>query len=191
MGSIFADFHQAQAAGSGRLLASCLAPINTPESPKRLESFSQLTNHQTVLADVRYYVVQDRSTTVKLPKAEANAWVDIFTFLWMCVREFVAIEREAGSWSKVFDAYRDLCNRLIRAYSTDGFQAWTIPCLYVTGRYLRAIAIKADSETKSSEVNGFGNGFSDDIVSSSGKNEKLEAAAWVINRMFTTCLSDR
>ena len=193
MASVFADFHQAQAVGSGHALASCLAPVNTSDNPTRLETFCQLSNRQSISADVRYYVIQDRAITDKLPKAEANAWIDIFTSLWICVRELVFLEHgtAGATWAKAFDAYKDLCNRLIRAYSSDGLQAWTIPCLYVTGRYLRAIAIKADAEARLQDSNGFSNGFSEDIMGNSYRNEKLEAAAWVINRMFTTCLSDR
>jgi COP9 signalosome complex subunit 12 len=142
---------------------------------------------------MRYYLLQDRPVQVKLPKAEGNAWVEIFVLLWTCVREMVSIDHGLpdATWSKAFDAYKDLCNQLIRGYSNNGFQAWTVPCLYTTGKFLRMIAIKADAETKNKNSTGFGNGFSDDVVGNSGTNEKLEQAAWVINRMFTTCLSDR
>jgi len=56
---------------------------------------------------------------------------------------------------------------------------------------LRLFAIRADAEAKAKDPLSFGHGFSDDVVGNFGKNEKLEQAAWVINRMFTTCLSDR
>jgi len=192
MASIFADFHEAQRVGSGHLLASCLAPVETAQNPRRLQSFAQLSNHQTISADVRYHLLQDRSA-VKLPKAEGNAWVEIFAALWSTVKELLAAEHSLphASWSKTFDAYREVCNLVIRGYSNHGFQAWTVPCLYVTGKYLRLFAVKADAEAKTKETIKFGNGFSDDVVGSSEKNEKLEQAAWVINRMFTICLSDR
>lgn len=192
MASIFADFHEAQRVGSGHLLASCFAPIDTAQNPRRLQSFAQFSNNQTISADVRYHLLQDRSA-VKLPKAEGNAWVEIFVALWSAVKELLAIEHSLphASWSKTFDAYKEVCNLVIRGYSTHGFQAWTVPCLYVTGKYLRSFAVKAGTEAKTKETITFGNGFSDDVVGSSGKNEKLEQAAWVINRMFTICLSDR
>jgi hypothetical protein len=193
MASIFADFHEAQRIGAGQLLASCLAPIDTPGNQRRLDSFAQLSNYQTIQADIRYHVIQDKSIAVKLPKVEANAWVEIFVALWNTVKELLAVEDSLpdSSWSKTFDLYKDVCNLLIRGYSNHGFQAWTIPCLYVTGKYLRIFAMKADAEAKSKDSNGFGDGFSDDVIGNFGKNEKLEQAAWVINRMFTTCLSDR
>ena len=33
---------------------------------------------------------------------------------------------------------------LIRGYTNCGFEAWTVPCLYVAGKYMRIFAIKAD-----------------------------------------------
>ncbi|KAJ9611761.1 COP9 signalosome (CSN) subunit [Cladophialophora chaetospira] len=194
MGSIFADFHEAQRVGDGRLLASCLAPIDPQRDPYRLQSLAQLSNFQTVSADIRYHLVQDRNAT-KLPKAEANAWVDIFVALWKCVKELVGIRSGHGTsdWFKAFDAYKELCNHLVRGYTNFGFQSWTVPCLYTAGKYLRMIAMKADSEGKAKEGNGdvFVGGFSDDIMGDTNKNEKLEQASWIINRMFTLCLSDR
>lgn len=194
MGSIFRDFQQAQRDGHGGLLALTLAPINTPQEPSRLASFAQLSNYHTIASDVRYHLIQDRHA-IKLPKAEANAWVDIFVALWKAVKELVGIEQHdgTGNWGKAFEAYKQVCNLLLRGYTNFGFQAWTVPCLSITGKYLRIIAIKADAEGKAKDPNGdvFANGFSDDIMGDTNKNEKLEAAAWTINRMFTICLSDR
>ncbi|EHY58674.1 COP9 signalosome (CSN) subunit [Exophiala dermatitidis] len=194
MGSIFADFHQAQRNGDGRLLASCLAPLDTPQDPRRLQSFAQLSNYQEISAAVRYYLVQDPNS-VGLPKAEANAWVDIFVALWKTVKELVGLRagNGTGDWVRAFDSYKELCNQLVRGYTNYGFQSWTVPCLYIAGKYIRMIAMKADSEGKPKDTNGgaFANGFSDDIMSETNKHEKLEQAAWTINRMFTVCLSDR
>ncbi|KAK5205359.1 COP9 signalosome (CSN) subunit [Exophiala xenobiotica] len=191
MGSIFADFQEAQRLGDGRLLANCLGPIDSDRDPRRVQSFAQLSNYQTISADVRYHLIQDRNA-VKLPKAEANAWVDIFVALWKCVKDLATIQAGgAGDWTKAFDSYKDMCNLLVRGYTNFGFQSWTIPCLYVAGKYLRMIAMKADSQDKSGNSNGFANGFSDDIMGDTNKNKNLEQAAWAINRMFTVCLSDR
>lgn len=192
MASIFADFHEAQRIGSGHLLASCLIPVNTEEDPYRLRSFAQLSNHAAISSDVRYQLFQASKTLYRPSKAEGNVWVDIFVALWTTIKEILAVEdRLQGSdWSRVFDAYKDLTTLLIRGYST-GFQAWTVPCMYATAKYLRSFAIKADAEAGAKDPEAFGNGFSDDIMGDAGKNEKLEQAAWVINRMFTTCLSDR
>lgn len=192
MAPLFEDFHEAQRTGSGHLLASCLIPVNTSQDSHRLRSFAQLSNYSTISADVRYHLFQAPTASYRPPKNEANAWVDIFVALWITVKELGAIEGSLhdASWGRVFNAYRELTNLLIRGY-TNGFLAWTVPCLYATGKYLRAFALKADAEAKAKDEGSFGNGFSDDIMGNYGKNEKLEQAAWVINRMFTICLSDR
>jgi COP9 signalosome complex subunit 12 len=89
----------------------------------------------------------------------------------------------------VYEAWKEMTNALIRGYSSGGFEAWTVPCLYVTGKYLRIFAIKADEETGSKVV--FGEGYQDDFNPEAGKNEKLEDAARVLNRIFQLCISDR
>ena len=192
MSIIFADFHEAQRLGDGRLLASCLAPTSSDHNPRRLDAYAQLSNYQTVSADVRYHLFQT-SDSVKLPKPEANAWVDIFVALWKCIKEIVSMQQgSAGDWSRAFDAYKEVCTLLIRGYTNNGFQAWTVPCLYTTGDFLRTMAMKADRESRGKEDRDvFANGFTDDIMGTSNKNEKLEQAAWVMNRMFAICLSDR
>ena len=93
------------------------------------------------------------------------------------------------TWAAVFEAWKEVTNALIRGYSNGGFEAWTIPCLYVAGKYLRIFAIKADEQTGSNVV--FGGNFQDDFNPEAGKNEKLEDAARVLNRMFQLCISDR
>lgn len=191
MSSIFADFHQAQRIANGNLLATCLAPINTTHDPRRLQSLSQLSNWQTVSADVRYHLFQQPGS-VKLSKQETNAWVDIFVDLWKCARELSDLEAEiGGDWSRAFEAYKELCNHLIRGYSNFGFHAWTIPCFHTAGRYLHTLANRADREAKSgANTDAFNSELADDIVNTN-QHEKMEQAAWVINRMFSMCLSDR
>ncbi len=82
-----------------------------------------------------------------------------------------------------------MSNALIRGYSSGSFEAWTIPCLYVSGRYLRVFAIKADESVGNSGTDAVG--FQDDFNPEAGKNEKLEDSTRVLNRMFQLCVSDR
>lgn len=193
MSSLFSDFHEAQRVGNGNLLASCLAPINTLSDPQRLVSFSQLSNHQTVQADIRFHIVQDRSGT-KLAKQEANQWVEIFVLLWKCIRELTLIEfGRGGEWAVAFKAYKDLCINLCRGYTNFGFQAWTVPCMYTAGKYLRIIAIKTDADAAikaATNANGFSNGLSDDISDTTDKNEKLQDAARTLQQMVSVCRTD-
>lgn len=98
-----------------------------------------------------------------------------------------------ASWNNLYEAWKEVANVLIRGYSSGSFEAWTVPCLYVVGKYLRIFAIKADENTGSNGGNNGSevNGFQDDFNPEAGKNEKLEDAARVLNRMFTICVSDR
>lgn len=82
-----------------------------------------------------------------------------------------------------------MTNSLIRGYTNCGFEAWTVPCLYVAGKYIRIFAIKADEAVGDDTV--VASNFEDDFSSEADKNEKLEDAARVLNRMFQICLSDR
>jgi hypothetical protein len=94
-----------------------------------------------------------------------------------------------ASWTKVYEAWKELTNALLRGYTNCGFEAWTVPCLYVAGKYIRIFAIKADEATGAST--GSVNNFQDDFNPEAEKNEKLEDAARQLNRVFQLCLSDR
>lgn len=121
--------------------------------------------------------------------------MDLYVTYWKAVGEILDAEcmRNEANWLKVYEAWKEVANVLIRGYSSAGFQAWTVPCLYVIGQYLRIFAIRADASMKNSPQDGvFGAGsFQDDIVGEYSKNERLEDAARMINRIFTLCISDR
>lgn len=89
----------------------------------------------------------------------------------------------------MYDSWKEMTNALIRGYTNCGFEAWTVPCLYVAGKYLRIFAIKADEATGASI--GSVNTFQDDFNPEAEKNEKLEDAARQLNRIFQICLADR
>lgn len=96
-------------------------------------------------------------------------------------------------WTKVYEAWKDLLNVLIRSYNSNGFEAWTIPCLYVAGKHLREFAIRADIERNSSNAldSSAEANFQDDFNPESEQNQKLEDCARQLNRVFNLCLSDR
>ena len=86
-----------------------------------------------------------------------------------------------------------MCTNLIRGYNNHGFEAWTIPCLYVAGKHLRVFAIKADAERNqdtSTEVVAVQE-FQDDFDMETEQNQQLEDCARQLNRIFNLCLSDR
>jgi hypothetical protein len=89
----------------------------------------------------------------------------------------------------VYEAWKELTNMLHRGYTNCNFESWTVPCLYVVGKYLRVFAIKADEGAANN--NSASTSFQDDFNPESEKNEKLEDAARQLNRIFNLCLSDR
>ncbi|KAE8396642.1 hypothetical protein BDV23DRAFT_143230 [Aspergillus alliaceus] len=191
MTSVFEDFEQGQRIGSGPLLAAALTPVAPAEYPERLQSFYRFSNAARVTADLRYTLFQ--ASGLKLPKQEQNAWIDIFSAYWTAVGEITKFTDSPSnaSWVRVFNSWKDLANILIRGYSNFGLQAWTVPCLYIVGKYLRTFAMKADAELSSQDSLTFGANFQDDIAADFEKSAKLEESARIINRMFTLCLSDR
>ncbi|EEQ86275.2 protein CSN12 [Blastomyces dermatitidis ER-3] len=192
MSTVFAEFKEAQQTGIGSALAATITPVAPPKDPDRLRNLYYFTNAANVQVDIRYALLQDRSTGIKLPKQEGNVWVEIFVAYWKAVAEIVEIEEspQTGSWAKVFNAWKQVANLLIRGYTNGGFQAWTLPCLYIVGRYLRIFAVEADAST-SQDSDAYNNSFQDDVVSDPSKNAKLEESSQIINRMFTLCLHDR
>ncbi|KAB8206917.1 hypothetical protein P875_00010571 [Aspergillus parasiticus SU-1] len=191
MATIFEDFVQGQRIGSGPRLAAALTPVAPAEYPQRLQSFYRFSNAARVSSDLRYSLFQ--ANGLKLPKQEQNAWIDIFSTYWTAVGEITKFtdSPSSASWVKVFNSWKDLANILIRGYTNFGLQAWTVPCLYVVGKYLRIFAMKADAELSSQDSVAFGDNFQDDIAADFEKSAKLEESARIINRMFTLCLSDR
>ncbi|EAA66533.1 hypothetical protein AN0434.2 [Aspergillus nidulans FGSC A4] len=188
MDTILRDLEAGHRLGSGPRLAAALTPVDTPEHPDRLKSFYYFSNAAQLPASLRYYISQLNGE--KIPKQDLNAWVDIFSAYWKAVGEIVKFDEFASraSWANVFDNWKDLANVLIRAYTNPGLETWTIPCLYVVGKYLRVFASKADAESSSQGSVEFSE---DDMVTDFGKNAKTEEAARVLNRMFTLCLNDR
>lgn len=199
MQTIFDTFHRAQAAGSGPLLSSTLTPIPPPHDPFLLHRFYKSSRPVSIHREIQFEIL---ARPPHLSKAESTAWIDIYVAYWKAIGEILRAESRAHGedWAiKVYEAWKDLTNLLIRGYSHAGFAAWTMPCLYTAGKYLRIFAIKADEEqaakVRRGEVKMEGDALlGDDIMATTPgfeKNERLEDAARVINRMFTLCISDR
>lgn len=194
MASVFRDFKAAHTLQSGPILAAALTPASTQQDPNRLLDFVRVTNSVNAEGDIRHHLLYDKRTGVKLTKQQGNAWVNVVHAFWVTAAEVVHLDDQSssrGSWLKVFEAWKEFVSQLIRGYSNNHFPSWTIPCLYVAGKYLRVFAIKADASDTSQVAGDFNQGFQDDVVSNVDKNAHLEDAARTINRMFTLCLGDR
>lgn len=192
MTALFHTFNEAQRVGDGNLLASCLAPISPASDPGRLAALASITNFQNVQRDIRSYLFGGQHA-IKLPKNESSQWVEIFVALWKCARELSLIEQNRqGNWDRAFKAYKEVCTFLNRGYSNYGFQAWTIPCMYTAGKYLRLIAIRADEAAVRSSPNGFGlaSDLADDMADDGTSNARLQDAARTLQQMISVCRSD-
>ena len=193
MDALFRDFKQAQYSQNGPLLADTLSPVPPARDPERLELFLSQSDDFSIDSDVRYQVTHyDKS--LNLTKTEANAWIDIYIAYWKALRLIHSFKYLGELYeSKVYDGWKDVANALIKGYSSGEFSSWTVPCLYVVGRHLRIFAIKADERARATGggIQMKTGGFQDDIASDVGKNEKLEDAARLINKIFQLCISDR
>ena len=82
---------------------------------------------------------------------------------------------------------------LIRGYNNSGFEAWTIPSLYMVGKYLRLFAIKSDHERSrnSTDSTNTASLMQDDFDPELEKQGQLRDCEQHLKRMFTLCLNDR
>lgn len=197
MDVVFGEFLRAIEQGNGYAVADAISPIAPAHDPGRLYAFHRSSNDFDIQPSSRAAIVYPNHP--QLSRAEANAWVEVFVAYWKVVGDILRAEeaenaRKAthGEWGRVYDSWKDVVNVFIRFHSNGTFPAWTIPCLYIAGKYLRIFAIKADDQTAQVQGNvTFNAGFQDDIVSSLNKNEKLEDAARQLMRVFSLCLGDR
>lgn len=194
MTAVAADFSAAHRQESGPLLASTLIPIAPLDDPNRIRSFYNSYNTINPSVSIEFGFLGPKAAQYP-SESEGQAWVDVYIAYWKAIGEIQKGEsaNRSPNWSQVYDAWKEVSNALVRGYSNAGFQAWTVPCMYVVGRYLRIFAIRADADARDSGNNVKINAgvFQDDIIGDFGKNERLEDAARQINRMFTLCINDR
>ncbi|TAQ86388.1 hypothetical protein B7494_g5290 [Chlorociboria aeruginascens] len=194
MDTVFEDFKATYNGGRGYDLSMTISPLDPPSNPNRLHSFFTSTNFQNARKDFQYRILYDNSyIPFGMSTDEGEGWVDVYYAYWKAVGEILKTEaaeknNAKPSWSKVYEAWKEMTTALIRGYTNCGFPAWTVPCLYVAGKYMRIFAIKADD---SAGTNGSVNALQDDLNPEGEKNEKLEDAARHLNRIFNICLSDR
>ena len=91
----------------------------------------------------------------------------------------------------MYDSWKELTSALHRGYTNHGFEAWTIPCLYTSGKFLRLYAIASDEERNRSSIVTSGVPFQDDFDPETEKHQQLRDCEQQLKRLFTLCLSDR
>lgn len=205
MESIFRDFAAAHnpstlAPGQapGYVLASTISPEPPSSEPARLYDFIRSSSPHSISTDLKYKL--QYNPDLSLERKEANAWIEVFACFYKFAGYLLHAEEAQNSgrpkeadWSGVYDTWKEVVNALHKGYQSGVFAAWTIPCLYVAGKYLRVFAIKADESTASQRDSGlaFGGIQEEDAFDPDSKHEKLEDAARAINRIFSLCIGDR
>lgn len=205
MDAIFRDFAAAHnpstlAPGQapGYVLASTVSPEPPPADPARLYNFLRSSSPNSISTDLKYKL--QYNPDLSLEKKEANAWIEVFSSFYKFAGYLLHAEEAQNSgrakeadWSGVYDTWKDVVTSLHKGYQSGAFAAWTIPCLYIAGKYLRVFAIKADERTASQRDSGlaFGGIQEEDAFDPDSQHEKLEDAARAINRIFSLCIGDR
>ncbi|PBP16582.1 PCI domain-containing protein [Diplocarpon rosae] len=191
MDFLFEDFRKAYQEGNGYQLSMTLSPVSPASDPDRLTRFFRSTNYAQAPRDFSNRILN--VNTSSFTTAQEEGWVEVYHAYYKAVGEILKTDSAAEahakvSYVKVYESWREMTLALVRGYTNYGFEAWTVPCLYVAGKYMRIFAIKADESAASTtgSVTNF-----DDSHPEAEKNERLEDAARQLNRIFTICLSDR
>ncbi|WQF87342.1 Putative proteasome component (PCI) domain, winged helix-like DNA-binding domain superfamily [Colletotrichum destructivum] len=199
MEGLFEEFRNAYKARSGYSLAQTLQPFSPVNKPDKLRSIYLSTNIQEAKADVKYMLLGrgSGSKKLKLDHEETNGWVEVYTAYWKAIGEILKVEGDSSaggrssSWTKVYEAWKELTTALIRGYTNYGFEAWTIPCLYTAGKHLRLFAISSDEERNTTDAAANAMELGDDFDPDLEKQKQLRDCEQQLKRIFTLCLSDR
>ncbi|KAK7962217.1 uncharacterized protein PG986_003042 [Apiospora aurea] len=194
MDSLIKEFRAAYAGQLGNDLARTLTP-DVPNNAAQLISVWESGNSQSVKDDLKFLFVRDKSARLNMSSEEAVGWQEIYYSYWKALGEILAAEglrksRVKTSWTSVYEAWKELASQIIRGYTNHEFENWTIPCLYVAGKYMRLYAMRADAE-RGSNGDEMVTNFQDDFDPETEKHKSLEDCARQLNRIFNLCLSDR
>ncbi|GJD02806.1 PCI domain-containing protein [Colletotrichum higginsianum] len=193
MEGLFEEFRNAYKARSGYSLAQTLQPFSPVNKPDKLRSIYLSTNIQEAKADVKYMLLGrgSGSKKLKLDHEETNGWVEVYTAYWKAIGEILKVEGDSSaggrssSWTKVYEAWKELTTALIRGYTNYGFEAWTIPCLYTAGKHLRLFAISSDEERNTTDAAANAMELGDDFDPDLEKQKQLRDCEQQLKRIFT------
>ncbi|KAH6608980.1 cop9 signalosome complex subunit 12 [Trichoderma cornu-damae] len=193
MNEVFRGFAKAHAEQNGYLLAATLSPVSPPENPQRLRSIWQSSNPSGVKGSIKHFIKSNTSHRRSLDHEEIKGWVEVYAAYWNAVGDVIAGEEGKSTWTKVYESWKELTSMLIRGYNNFGFEAWTIPCLYMVGKYLRLFAIRSDTERSRNAGDNSGGAslMQDDFDPETEKQGQLRDCEQHLKRIFTLCLNDR
>ncbi|POS84446.1 hypothetical protein EPUL_002937, partial [Erysiphe pulchra] len=195
LGPLAREFQRSYSDGSGYDLSQTLSPLAPSWNPDRLRQIYQSTNFQNVESDIRKHLMVEKNLGVRIQKEEADAWVAVYQTYWKAIGEILKLETAVGTnlkvlWTNVFDTWKEMTLTLVRGFDKNLFEAWTVPCLYVAGKYMRIFAIRAD-QVASKQISSNSRLQVNDVNFESKEQEKLEDAARILNKIFQVCLADR
>ena len=192
---LFRDFQTACEEGSGPALADTISPIAPPNYLNRLDAIYKDSNVASISRDIASGLTKSAHAAIQYPNPQIDTWTEIYSAYWYAIGALLATAQSVSKpdWLRVYVAWKDLANTVIKHYSSGVLEAWTLPVLYSAGKHLRIFAIKADEAAGASDTDASFNAgdIQEDIAGDFDKNRYLEDAARVINRMFTLCISDR
>jgi hypothetical protein len=101
MDIVFDLFRDAHLTGKGYQLSETLTPVAPPNQPDRLYGFYRSTNAANVQKDIRYNVLYDSTTSLRLSTEEGNSWVEVYVAYWKAVGEILRNEEVRRTNSQV------------------------------------------------------------------------------------------
>ncbi|KAK2938270.1 Winged helix-like DNA-binding domain superfamily [Fusarium oxysporum f. sp. vasinfectum] len=176
MNTLFDQFAEAHSQKNGYKLAQTLSPVAPPDDPHRLMAVWRSTNSHSVKGDIKHFVKSSTSHRRKMSHDETTGWVEVYTSYWKAIAEILAGESGKSTWTKVYEAWKELTSVLIRGYNSHGFEAWTIPSLYMRRLF--------DTGPGASLI-------SDDFDPETDKQLQLRDCEGHLKRIFSLCLNDR
>lgn len=165
------------------------------EPVDRLYDFWRSTSESRAEHDIRNAVTYGLSG---VERGEAKGWIDVLVDFWRVSDKIIKADQAQNQnrYSEqhavaVYDTWKDLVSTLQKYIGNGTLPHWAVFTLSFVANDLRRFAIMADTQLAKAKPAAFSAGFSDDIVATSPKNQKLEEAARVFSRIFALCMSDR
>ncbi|KAF1988546.1 hypothetical protein K402DRAFT_445368 [Aulographum hederae CBS 113979] len=193
MEAYFAEVREALATQDGYRLAQTMTPVAPSDDPDRLHNFHRGCTAFDVQNTIRQAIIYDNEAHI--PPSEGSGFVDVYVAYWKVLGVILAAEEttnggEQADWVNVYNCWKELASIVNRHFDNAIFTAWSLPCLYVAGKYLRSYAILADEVAAKGNIK-FNYGLSDDVVDGMAKHDYLEDASRKLTDFYKTCAGDR